>query len=118
MKDRFYEALKRVFDKFPKYHMQISLGDFNVEVFREYILKPKTGTEGSHENNNDNGIRLVNFAISKNLIVKVQCYLIVTFINLLGHLLMKDSQSNLPHFDREKNAFKCTRYPNVLGSRL
>jgi hypothetical protein len=26
MKDRFYEELEHVFDKFPKYHMQILLG--------------------------------------------------------------------------------------------
>jgi hypothetical protein len=27
MKDRFYEELKQVFNKFPKYHMKILLGD-------------------------------------------------------------------------------------------
>jgi hypothetical protein len=33
-------------------------------------LKPTTGNENLHEINNDNGIRVVNFATSKNLIVK------------------------------------------------
>jgi hypothetical protein len=28
VKDSFYEELERVFDKFPKYHMKILLGDF------------------------------------------------------------------------------------------
>jgi hypothetical protein len=28
-KDRFYEELEQVFDKFRKYHMQILLGDFS-----------------------------------------------------------------------------------------
>jgi hypothetical protein len=28
VKDGFYEELERVFDKFPKYHMKILLGDF------------------------------------------------------------------------------------------
>jgi hypothetical protein len=29
VKDSFYKELERVFDKFPKYHMKILLGDFN-----------------------------------------------------------------------------------------
>jgi exonuclease III len=32
VKDSFYEELERVFDKFPKYHMKIMLGDFNAKV--------------------------------------------------------------------------------------
>jgi hypothetical protein len=32
--------LERVFDKFPKYHMKIPLGDFNAKVGREDIFKP------------------------------------------------------------------------------
>jgi hypothetical protein len=31
IKDRFYEELEQVFDKFPRYHMKILLGDFNVD---------------------------------------------------------------------------------------
>jgi hypothetical protein len=29
IKDRFYEELEHVFDKFPKYYMKILLGNFN-----------------------------------------------------------------------------------------
>jgi hypothetical protein len=39
MKDSFYEELECVFDKFPKYHMKILLGDFNAKVGREDIFK-------------------------------------------------------------------------------
>jgi hypothetical protein len=45
MKDRFYEELERVFDKFPTYHMIILVGDFNAKVGREYIFKPRIGNE-------------------------------------------------------------------------
>jgi exonuclease III len=69
MKDRFYEELEHVFDKFPKYHMKILLGDLNAKVRREDIFKPTIGNESSHEINNDNGVRVVNLATSKNLIV-------------------------------------------------
>jgi exonuclease III len=43
VKNRFYEELECVFDKFPKYHMKILLGDFNAKVGREDIFIPTTG---------------------------------------------------------------------------
>jgi hypothetical protein len=46
------------------------LGDFNAKVGREDILKPTIGMKSSHEISNDNGVRAVNFATSKNLFVK------------------------------------------------
>jgi hypothetical protein len=70
VKDSFYEELERIFDKFPKYHMKILLGDFNTKVGREDIFKPTIGNESLHEISNDNGVRVVNLATSKNLIVK------------------------------------------------
>jgi hypothetical protein len=63
---RLYEELERVFDKFPKYHMKILLGDCSAKVGKEYIFKPKTGNERLHQISNDNGVRLVNFATSRN----------------------------------------------------
>jgi hypothetical protein len=70
IKDSFYDELERVFDKFPKYHMKILLGDFSAKVGREVIFKPTIGNESLYEISNDNGIRAVNFATSKNLRVK------------------------------------------------
>jgi hypothetical protein len=46
------------------------LGDFNAKVRREDIFKPTIGNESLHEISNGNGVRLVNFATSKNLRVK------------------------------------------------
>jgi exonuclease III len=70
VKDSFYEELERVFDTFPKYHMKILLGDFNAKVGREDILKPTIWNESLYEISKDNGVRVVNFATSKNLRVK------------------------------------------------
>jgi exonuclease III len=70
VKDSFYEELDRIFDKFPKYHMKIMLGDLNAKVGREDIFKLTIGNGSLHEISNDNGVRVVNFATSKNLIVK------------------------------------------------
>jgi hypothetical protein len=43
--------------------MKILLGDFNEKVGKEDIFKLTIGNESSHEINNDNGVRVVNFAI-------------------------------------------------------
>jgi hypothetical protein len=67
VKDSFYKELERVFDKFLKYHMKILLRDFNAKGGREDIFKPTIGNESLHKIRNDNGVRLVNFATSKNL---------------------------------------------------
>jgi endonuclease/exonuclease/phosphatase family metal-dependent hydrolase len=50
--------------------MQILLGDFNAKVGKEDIFKPVIGNESLHEASNDKEVRVVNFATSKNLIVK------------------------------------------------
>jgi len=50
--------------------MKILLGDINAKVGREVILKPIIGQECLHQNSNDKGVRIVNFATSKNLVVK------------------------------------------------
>jgi exonuclease III len=74
VKDSFYEELERVFDKFPKYHIKILLGDFNAKVAREDIFKPTIGNDNLHGISNDNGIRVANFATSKNLRVKSKMF--------------------------------------------
>jgi hypothetical protein len=43
VKDRFYEELEQVFDKFPKYPMKILIGDFCAKVGREDILNQQLG---------------------------------------------------------------------------
>ena len=50
--------------------MKILLGDFNAKVGVENIFKPTIGNESLQQDSNDNGVRLVNFATSKNLVVK------------------------------------------------
>jgi len=50
--------------------MKMLLGDFNAKVGRENIFKLTTGQESLHQDRNYNGLRLVNFATSQNLVVK------------------------------------------------
>jgi hypothetical protein len=81
VKDSFYEELERMFDKFLKYHTEM-LGDFNTKVGKEDIFKPTIEDESIHKISNDKGVRVVNFATSKNLRVKST---MVPHCNILVH---------------------------------
>jgi hypothetical protein len=48
-KDSFYEEIEQVFNQFPRYHMKISIGDFNAKIGTEDIFKPIIGNESLHE---------------------------------------------------------------------
>jgi hypothetical protein len=85
MKDRFYKELEHIFDKFCKYHMKILL-EFSSKVDTEDIFKPTVGNVSLHKIIIDNGVRILNFATSKNL-SNVQCSQIITFINIFGHVM-------------------------------
>jgi hypothetical protein len=75
------------FNQFLKYHKKIPLGYFNAKVQRENIFKPTIKNESLHEVTNDNGVRVVNHAMSKNL-SRVQCSHTTIFIKTLVLLLM------------------------------
>jgi len=64
-KDSIYEELQEVFGHFPKYHVKFPLGEFNAKVGRDNIFKPTTENESLHQDSNDNGVTVVNFATSK-----------------------------------------------------
>jgi hypothetical protein len=55
--------------------MNILLGDFSAKVARENIFKPTIGNDSLLGISNDIGVRIVNFATSKNLIVKSTMFL-------------------------------------------
>ena len=46
----------------PKYHIKILLRHFNAIVGRENIFKPTIGYESLHQDSNNNGFKIVNFA--------------------------------------------------------
>jgi hypothetical protein len=56
VKDSFYEELERIFNKFPRHHMKILLGDLNAKVDRGDIFKLTIGNENLHKISNDNGV--------------------------------------------------------------
>jgi hypothetical protein len=55
--------------------MKILLGDFNAKLGREDTFKFTTGNDSLHQDSNYNGVRKVNLATSKNLVVKSMTFL-------------------------------------------
>jgi hypothetical protein len=64
----FYQELERMLNKFPKYHMNVLLGDLNAK-------KRQDINESLHEISSDNGVRVINFDTTKNLGVKSTMFL-------------------------------------------
>jgi hypothetical protein len=50
--------------------MKILLGDFNAMLWREGILKRTIVNDSLNHNSNYNCVRIIDFATSKNLVVK------------------------------------------------
>jgi len=50
--------------------IKIIHGDFNAKVGKESIYKPTTGNESLHNETNNNGIKIIQFAISNGLNVR------------------------------------------------
>ena len=68
--------------------MTIVLGDFNAKVGKENIFKLTVWNESPHRDSNDNWVGIVNFATSKNWLLRARCSHTETFISTPGPLLM------------------------------
>lgn len=73
-----------VFYQIGRYDMKIPLEDFNAKIGQDDIFKPTIESESLHEFSKENGVRLVNFATSKSLIIKSTT--ITTSSSLYVHL--------------------------------
>jgi hypothetical protein len=56
--------------QFPRYDTKILLGEFNTKVGRDDTFKLTIGNKSSHKISNKNGVRVVTFDTSNNLVVK------------------------------------------------
>jgi endonuclease/exonuclease/phosphatase family metal-dependent hydrolase len=68
-KDDFYEDLERLYMKAPKHDIKVLMGDFNAKVGKETGLTPNIGKYNLHEETNNNGWRMIDFAITKNMAI-------------------------------------------------
>ena len=56
------------------YNMKILLGDFNAKVGRENIFKPAIGNETLQQDSKNNGVRILNIATIKILVVNSRMF--------------------------------------------
>jgi exonuclease III len=69
IKNEFYEKLDTICDLLPNNKVKIILGDYNAKIGQEPFFSPTIGKNILHTNSNDNGSRLVNFAITRNMVI-------------------------------------------------
>ncbi|KAL4152688.1 hypothetical protein QTP88_000521 [Uroleucon formosanum] len=72
--EAFYEDLNTIFESIAKSQPKIILGDFNAKIGKEEMYRPTIGKESLHIHSNENGNRLINFAISKGLRISSTCF--------------------------------------------
>ena len=69
VKDAFYAKLEDLYDKCPAHDVKMVLGDFNAKVRQEGIFGPTVGQFSLHTTTSPNGLRLIDFAAARNMVV-------------------------------------------------
>jgi endonuclease/exonuclease/phosphatase family metal-dependent hydrolase len=67
--DNLYDMLEKEYEKCPKHDMKIILGDFNAIIGQEENLKLVISMNSLHKVSNDNGIRLISYVASMDLVI-------------------------------------------------
>jgi hypothetical protein len=70
IKEEFYNLLEQNVNQIARSDIKIILVNFNAEVDKESIYKPTTGNESLHNETNNNGIKMIQFAVSNGLNVR------------------------------------------------
>ncbi|KAE8739053.1 hypothetical protein FOCC_FOCC015458, partial [Frankliniella occidentalis] len=68
-KDAFYTLLREALRTAPRDSVPLLLGDYNAQIGRYAALEDVTGLHSLHQESNDNGRRLTDFAVNHNLVV-------------------------------------------------
>ncbi|PNF23327.1 hypothetical protein B7P43_G15831, partial [Cryptotermes secundus] len=68
-KDSFYDELDEIYGECSKRDCKIIIGDMNAKVGREDVYSSVIGTHSLRNKSNDNGMRLINVASSRNMVV-------------------------------------------------
>jgi exonuclease III len=70
IKEEFYNLLEQNINQIATSDIKIILGDFNVKVGKESIHKHTIGNESLLNETNNNGIKMIQFVMSKGLNVR------------------------------------------------
>jgi hypothetical protein len=87
------------------------LGNFSANLGREDIFKPTIGNENLREISNDNGVRVLPFGTSKNLIIKTTLF---SHSNINKHIWISPDgkmHSQADHVSIDTKTFLCSSFP-------
>jgi endonuclease/exonuclease/phosphatase family metal-dependent hydrolase len=73
-KEEFYDPLEQTCWKIQKYDMLVVMGDFNAKIGKENSLGLVVGKYSLHETSSENGVRLGQFTMRNNLVIKSTCF--------------------------------------------
>ncbi|XP_055633326.1 uncharacterized protein LOC129773707 [Toxorhynchites rutilus septentrionalis] len=59
--------LEREYERCPEHDIKIIIGDFNTQIGKEQEFEPVIGMYSAHQLTNENALRLIDFATSKNM---------------------------------------------------
>jgi hypothetical protein len=68
-KESFYDGLQKTYEESPSYDVKIVIGYINAQIGKEEVYCPTVGKHSVHENTNDNGYRLIQFATLNNMVI-------------------------------------------------
>ena len=68
-KESFYDLLQKTYEECPSYDVKIVVGDMNAQEGKEEVYCPTIGKHSLHENTNDNGYRLIQFATLNHMVI-------------------------------------------------
>ena len=68
-KESFYERLDEAYERCPRHDIKFVIGDLNAKVGKEGIFGPTVGKFSLHDETTDNGMRLIDFAAARNMVV-------------------------------------------------
>jgi hypothetical protein len=64
----FYDDLDKIYEECLGRDVKIIIGDLNTKIDKEDIYRPTTRKYSGHIKSNYNGIRLINFTSSRNMV--------------------------------------------------
>jgi len=84
--DIFYDELEQVYNAIPRQSIKIILGDMNAKIGQENVYRPTIGKESFHSMSNDNGARLIPFAMSNKIIISSTYFHRKTYTSKHGYI--------------------------------
>ena len=69
LKTEFYQKLEQIYDSAPRNDIKMIIGDMNAKIGKEEEYIGTTGKHSLHDESNENGNLLIDFATSKNMVI-------------------------------------------------